>query len=42
MEYGDYLAEKADQQSGELDAFNRTLVEMGEEPMTLEDYLEHR
>jgi hypothetical protein len=36
MDYGDYLLEKADQESGELDAMNDTLIKMGEEPMTLE------
>ena len=42
MKYGDVALEKADQESGELDTFNDTLIAMGEEPMTLEEYLEHR
>jgi hypothetical protein len=42
MDYGDYLLEKADQESGELDAFNETLIRMGMEPMTLEEYKDHR
>jgi len=42
MDYGDYLLEKADQESGELDAMNETLVKIGLEPMTLEEYNDHK
>lgn len=41
-DYGEVMLEKADQDSGALDAMNETLIKMGMEPMTLEEYLEHR
>lgn len=41
-DYGEVVSEKADQDSGALDTMNETLIEMGMEPMTLEEYLEHR
>jgi len=40
--YADYLSERDDQLSGELDAHNESCAKLGLEPMTLEEYLDHR